>query len=223
MIAPDMATMLGFMFTDASLPAGVLQSLLDEAVDGAFISITVVGDTSTSDTVLLAATGRAGNPPIVDAGSDDLLEFRQALARVSLELAHLVIRDGEGAQKFIAIEVRGAVSGLSARRIALTIANSPLVKTAFAGGDANWGRIIMAVGKADEPVDGSAISVSFGGYTVARNGGAVPDLDEGPVDEHLAGQEIEVVVEVGDGPGASIVWTCDLTHAYIDINADYRS
>ncbi len=223
MIAPDMATMLAFVFTDAAVPASVLQTLLAEATDASFNAITVDSDTSTSDTLLLLATGAAGNMTLTDPGDMRLAGFRRALHDVLLDLAQQVVRDGEGAQKLIAVTIEGAVDGASARRIGLAIANSPLVKTAIAGGDANWGRVIMAVGKSGEPVDMGRLGVSFGGHDVARNGAAVPDLDEAPVDAHLAGSEIDIRVGVGAGPGQATVWTCDLTHGYIDINADYRS
>ena len=223
MIAPDMATMLAFVVTDAALPPGVIQPLLGEATDASFNATTVDSDSSTSDTLLLLATAAAGNPPVVDAADPRLAEFTQALRTVLLDLAHQVVRDGEGAQKFIAIAVEGAVDAASARRIGLAIANSPLVKTAIAGSDANWGRVIMAVGKSGEPVDMARLGVAFGGQDVARDGAAVPDLDEAPVAAHLAGREIAIRVVVGGGPGAATVWTCDLTHGYIDINADYRS
>ncbi|MFO1075228.1 MAG: bifunctional glutamate N-acetyltransferase/amino-acid acetyltransferase ArgJ [Geminicoccaceae bacterium] len=218
MIAPDMATMLAFVATDAALPAATLQRLLAEAADVSFNAITVDSDTSTSDTLLLLASGAAGNPP--DAPLDG---FAAALRAVLTDLAHQVVKDGEGAQKFIAVTVEGAGDAASARRVALAIANSPLVKTAIAGGDANWGRVVMAVGKSGEPVELARLGVAFGGHDVARDGAAVQALDEAPVAAHLAGQEIDIVVRVGDGPGAATVWTCDLTHGYIDINADYRS
>jgi glutamate N-acetyltransferase/amino-acid N-acetyltransferase len=223
MIAPDMATMLAFVVTDAALPADVLQALLREAADASFNAITVDSDTSTSDTLLLFATGQAGHPPVKGSNDAALAGFRGALLAVLTDLAHQVVKDGEGAQKFIAVTVRGAASDASARRIGLAIANSPLVKTAIAGGDANWGRVIMAVGKAGESVAMEQLGVAFGGHVVARAGAAVPDLDEVPVAAHLAGREIAVEVVVGDGAGTATVWTCDLTHGYIDINADYRS
>jgi glutamate N-acetyltransferase/amino-acid N-acetyltransferase len=223
MIQPDMATMLAFLFTDATLPAAILQPLLEAACDRSFHAITVDSDTSTSDTLLLFATGQARHP--VPRGSDDALleSFRTALGQVARELALQVVRDGEGASKLIAITVRGASDDGSARRIGLAIANSPLVKTAIAGADANWGRIAMAVGKAGEPVELAHLAISFGGHAVARDGARVPDLDEAPVAAHLEGRKIEITVGVGSGPGAATVWTCDLTHNYIAINADYRS
>ena len=223
MIAPDMATMLAFVVTDAALPAPVLQALLRDGADRSFNATTVDSDTSTSDTLLLFATGAAGNRPVEAADGTTLAGFRAALLTVLTNLAHQVVRDGEGAQKFVAVSVRGAADDAAARRIGLAIANSPLVKTAIAGSDANWGRVVMAVGKSGEAVDLARLGVAFGGHPVARDGAAVPDLDERPVSEHLRGREISVEVTVGDGPGASTVWTCDLTHGYIDINADYRS
>jgi glutamate N-acetyltransferase/amino-acid N-acetyltransferase len=223
MIAPDMATMLGFVFTDAAVAPALLQDMLSEANDASFSCITVDGDTSTSDTVLAFATGQAGNAPLEkedDAGAD---AFRAALADLCRQLAHLVVRDGEGAQKFIAIAVEGAESDASARRIAMSIANSPLVKTAIAGEDANWGRVVMAVGKAGEPAERDRLGIRFGTTPVAVNGLAVEGYDEAPVAAHLKGREIEIGVELGLGDGRATVWTCDLTHGYIAINADYRS
>ena len=223
MIAPDMATMLGYIFTDARVEAGFLQQMLSAATAKSFNCITVDSDTSTSDTVLVFATGE-GNAPALssfdDAGAD---AFQAALADLCMQLAHLVVRDGEGASKFIEIAVSGAESDDSAKRIALSIANSPLVKTAIAGEDANWGRVVMAVGKAGEPADRDRLAIGFGGVTVARDGLVVPDYDEAPVAAHLKGSEIDIAVDIGLGNGKSKVWTCDLTHGYIDINADYRS
>ncbi len=218
MIAPDMATMLCFVFTDAAVPAAVLQAMLAECVATTFNRTTVDSDTSTSDTVLAFATGAAGNPP--DAG---FLALRAALHAVLLDLALLVVRDGEGAQKFIRIDVAGAVDDASAQRVALAIANSPLVKTAIAGEDANWGRIVMAVGKAGEPADRDRLSVAIGGVWMARHGTVVPDYDEAPVVAHMRGREILVAVDLGLGRGAGTAYTCDLTHGYIDINGSYRS
>jgi glutamate N-acetyltransferase/amino-acid N-acetyltransferase len=223
MIAPDMATMLGYIFTDAAVDPAFLQSLLGEANKSTFNCITVDSDTSTSDTVLAFATGKAGNTLLAsfdDAGAD---AFASALHDLSRQLAHLVVRDGEGAQKFIEISVSGAVSDDSARRIGLAIANSPLVKTAIAGEDANWGRVVMAVGKAGEPADRDRLSISFGATQVALNGLPVDGYDETPVAAHLKSQEIRIGVDIGLGSGSATVWTCDLTHGYISINADYRS
>ncbi len=223
MVAPDMATMLAFVFTDAALPAATLQTLLERGCDRSFNAITVDGDTSTSDTLLLFATGEAGHSPVEAAADLRLAAFAAALDAVLIDLAQQVVRDGEGAQKFIEISVEGAFDDAAARRIGLSIANSPLVKTAIAGADANWGRIVMAVGKAGETIALDRLGVAFGSHWVAKDGAAVPDLDEGPVAAHLRGREIAIDVVVGRGPGRAVVWTCDLTHGYIDINADYRS
>lgn len=223
MIAPDMATMLGYIFTDAAVDATFLQQLLSASNQSSFSCITVDSDTSTSDTVLAFATGKAGNTPLrsfEDAGAD---AFAAALNDVCRQLAHLVVRDGEGAQKFIAITVTGATNDDSARRVGLAVANSPLVKTAIAGEDANWGRVVMAVGKAGEPANRDTLSISFGATQVAHNGLPVDGYDETPVAAHLKGQEIEIGVDLGLGSGRATVWTCDLTHGYISINADYRS
>ncbi|AYJ85559.1 bifunctional glutamate N-acetyltransferase/amino-acid acetyltransferase ArgJ [Sphingomonas paeninsulae] len=223
MIAPDMATMLGFIFTDAAIAPELLQGMLTAANRATFNCITVDSDTSTSDTVLAFATGKAGNAPLTtvdDAGAD---AFAAALADLCRQLAHLVVRDGEGATKFIEVRVEGAKSDASAHRIALSIANSPLVKTAIAGEDANWGRVVMAVGKAGEPADRDTLSIRFGNTQVARNGLAIEGYDEAPVASHLKGTDIEIGVDIGLGEGRATVWTCDLTHGYISINADYRS
>ena len=223
MIAPDMATMLGYIFTDAAVEPGFLQELLSAANNDTFSCITVDSDTSTSDTVLAFATGRAGNAPLASFDSPGADAFAAALHDVCRQLAHLVVRDGEGAQKFIAVSVTGAVSDDSARRVGLAVANSPLVKTAIAGGDANWGRVVMAVGKAGEPADRDRLSIGFGGVWAAREGQPLADYDETPVAAHLAGQEVDIEVDLGLGQGRATVWTCDLTHGYISINADYRS
>ncbi len=223
MIAPDMATMLGYIFTDAAVAPDLLQAMLSEATAGSFNAITVDSDTSTSDTVLLFATGLAGNPVLTtrdDPGADALYA---AIQSVALDLAQLVVRDGEGASKFIEITVTGAVSDDSAKRVALSIANSPLVKTAIAGEDANWGRVVMAVGKAGEPADRDRLAIRFGDHWVAKDGLPVDGYDEGPVAAHLKGQDIRVGADLGLGDGRATVWTCDLTHGYISINADYRS
>lgn len=223
MIAPDMATMLGYVFTDAAVEPAFLQRLLSEANERTFSCITVDSDTSTSDTVLAFATGKAGNAPLAsfdDAGAD---AFAAALHDVCRQLAHLVVRDGEGARKFIEVAVTGAVSDESARKVGLAVANSPLVKTAIAGEDANWGRVVMAVGKAGEPADRDRLSIGFGGHWTARDGLPLADYDEAPVAEHLRGSDIAIAVDLGLGDGRATVWTCDLTHGYIAINADYRS
>ncbi len=223
MIQPDMATMLAFVFTDATLPPEILRPLLADANERSFHAITVDSDSSTSDTLLLFATGQAAHP-VPQAWDDPVLaDFRTALERVLVDLAQQVVRDGEGASKLIAVAIEGAASDRSARRIALTVANSPLVKTAIAGEDANWGRVVMAVGKSGEPVEPALLAISFGGHPVARGGARVPDLDEAPIAAHLKEHEIRVEISVGSGPGRAVVWTCDLTHDYISINADYRS
>lgn len=223
MIAPDMATMLGYIFTDAAVEPGFLQALLSTANQRTFSCITVDSDTSTSDTVLAFATGAAGNAPLAAFDSPGADAFAAALEDVCRQMAHLVVRDGEGAQKFIAVTVTGAVSDDSARKVGLAIANSPLVKTAIAGEDANWGRVVMAVGKAGEPADRDRLSIGFGGTWAAREGQPLPDYDEAPVAAHLKGQDISIEVDLGLGAGRATVWTCDLTHGYISINADYRS
>ncbi len=223
MIAPDMATMLGYIFTDAAVEPVFLQELLSAANKRSFSCITVDSDTSTSDTVLAFATGKAGNTPLVSFDSAGADAFAAALDDICLQLAHLVVRDGEGASKFIAIEVTGAVSDESARRIGLSIANSPLVKTAIAGEDANWGRVVMAVGKAGEPADRDRLAIRFADKWVAQAGLAVDSYDEAPVAAHLKGSDISIGVDIGLGAGKATVWTCDLTHGYIAINADYRS
>jgi glutamate N-acetyltransferase / amino-acid N-acetyltransferase len=223
MIAPDMATMLGYIFTDAAVHPALLQAMLTQATSATFNCITVDSDTSTSDTVLLFATGAAGNPPLTDWDSPGADALYAAIHAVALELAQLVVRDGEGASKFITISVSGAVSDASAKRVALSIANSPLVKTAIAGEDANWGRVVMAVGKAGQPADRDRLSIRFGDTQVARDGLPVDGYDEAPVTAHLKGQNIRIGVDLGLGEGRATVWTCDLTHGYISINADYRS
>jgi glutamate N-acetyltransferase / amino-acid N-acetyltransferase len=223
MIAPDMATMLGYIFTDAAVAPALLQEMLARASARSFNCITVDSDMSTSDTVLLFATGQTGHPPLSswdDAGADALYA---AIADVAMDLAHQVVRDGEGAQKFIEISVAGAVNDDSARRIGLSVANSPLVKTAIAGEDANWGRVVMAVGKAGEPADRDRLAIRFGDKWVAQAGLAADSYDEAPVAAHLKGHEISIGIDLGLGDGRATVWTCDLTHGYISINADYRS
>ncbi|WP_334182731.1 bifunctional glutamate N-acetyltransferase/amino-acid acetyltransferase ArgJ [Novosphingobium sp.] len=223
MIAPDMATMLGYIFTDAAVEPAFLQECLSAANFRTFSCITVDSDTSTSDTVLAFATGKAGNAPISSIASPGAHAFAAAIHDVCRQLAHLVVRDGEGAQKFIEVAVSGAVSDESARKVGMAIANSPLVKTAIAGEDANWGRVVMAVGKAGEPADRDKLSIGFGGTWAAREGLPLADYDEAPVAAHLKGQDVTIEVDLGLGEGAATVWTCDLTHGYISINADYRS
>ena len=223
MIAPDMATMLGFIATDAAIPAEALSTLLRRATAKSFNAITVDSDTSTNDSVFLMASGKAAHAPTSGADDPALDGFRAALDDVMQDLAQQIVRDGEGATKFITVSVTGATDDAAARRIGMAIANSPLVKTAIAGEDANWGRIVMAVGKAGEGIDQARLSVSIGGILIAANGARVDGYDEAPVAAHMAGDSIDVQVSVGDGNGHSRIWTCDLTHGYISINADYRS
>lgn len=223
MIAPDMATMLAFLFTDAAIPAAVLQAMLAEANEKTFNCITVDGDTSTSDTLMLFATGKAGNAAPKQANDPALAAFRQALYEVLRELAHLVVKDGEGASKFIEINVTGAEDDRAARAIALAIANSPLVKTAVAGEDANWGRVVMAVGKAGQKANRDKLNIWIGDAHVAKDGQVHPDYKEGPTAAYMKGQNIAIRADVGIASGKATVWTCDLTHGYISINADYRS
>jgi glutamate N-acetyltransferase/amino-acid N-acetyltransferase len=223
MIAPHMGTMLAFVYTDAAIHPALLQSMLDAANDRSFNAITVDSDTSTSDTALLFATGKAGNATLTVADSADAVAFQAALDRVMLELAHLIVKDGEGATKFVTIEVTGAEDTGAARRIGLAIGNSPLVKTAVAGCDPNWGRIVMAVGKAGERADRDKLAIWIGDALVAENGMVHPDYHEPPTAEYMKGQDICLRVDVGVGQGSATVWTCDLTKRYIEINADYRS
>jgi glutamate N-acetyltransferase/amino-acid N-acetyltransferase len=223
MIAPDMATMLAFVFTDAAIPAKVLQALVSAANERSFNSITVDGDTSTSDTVLLCATGKAKHKRVTRAGDPRLKSFRRALDEVMVDLAQQIVRDGEGAEKFVTIEVTGAATARAARRVGLAVGNSPLVKTALAAGDANWGRIVMAVGKAGEKAERDKLAITIGGVKIAEKGGPVPGYDEAPVAKHMAGREVHIVLDLGVGKGRATIWTCDLTHRYIDINGSYRS
>ena len=224
MIAPDMATMLAFVVTDANLPAAVLQELLAAGVKPSFNSITVDSDTSTSDTLLLFATGKgAKHPAIAKAGDKRLNDFRAKLDSVLLDLALQVVRDGEGARKLIRIDVTGAESDDAAKRIALSVANSPLVKTAIAGNDANWGRVVMAVGKAGEKADRDKLSIRFGSQLVAEKGERAAKYNEAAATKAVSGLEVEIGVDLGLGKGHARVWTCDLTHGYIDINGSYRS
>ncbi|MGA8192036.1 MAG: bifunctional glutamate N-acetyltransferase/amino-acid acetyltransferase ArgJ [Acetobacteraceae bacterium] len=223
MIAPDMATMLCYVATDARIPAGALQALLKKGVDASFNCTTVDSDTSTSDTVLLFATGQTKHPRVSPEGGRILGDFARALDGVLLDLALQVVRDGEGAQKLVRIDITGAVTARSAKRIGLAVANSPLVKTAIAGEDANWGRIVMAVGKAGEPADRDKLSIGVGGVWMARDGGVVAGYDEAPVVAHMKGSEVALAIDLGLGRGKATVWTCDLTHGYIDINGSYRS
>jgi len=226
MIAPDMATMLAFVFTDAPIAASALQAMLAKGVKTSFNAITVDSDTSTSDTVLLFATGAAaerGAPTIAAVGDRRLKGFRAALEGVLLDLAHQVVKDGEGARKFIEVVVEGADSDKAAKRIAFSIANSPLVKTAVAGEDANWGRVVMAVGKAGEKADRDRLAIWFGGTRVAHKGMRDPAYDEAQVSELMRAPHVPIKVDLGLGKGRATVWTCDLTKEYIAINGDYRS
>jgi glutamate N-acetyltransferase/amino-acid N-acetyltransferase len=223
MIAPDMATMLSFVFTDAPIAAPVLQGLLQPAIDVSFNAVTVDSDTSTSDTCLVFATGKAGIEPITSADDPRAAAFAEALRDVLHELAIHVVRDGEGATKMVTITVEGAENDKSAFRIAQSIANSPLVKTAIAGEDANWGRIVMAVGKAGEPADRDRLSISFGDFRVASAGERDPGYNEAQTSAYMKNEEIEITVGIGLRTGTATVYTCDLTHGYITINGDYRS
>ncbi|YBV96148.1 bifunctional glutamate N-acetyltransferase/amino-acid acetyltransferase ArgJ [Phyllobacteriaceae bacterium JZ32] len=226
MIAPDMATMLSFVVTDAPISAPVLQALLDKAVSGTFNAVTVDSDTSTSDTLMLFSTGTAaerGAPAVTDLGDERLAEFGKALDRVLHSLALQVVRDGEGARKMIEIEVTGAESAASAKRIALSIANSPLVKTAVAGEDANWGRVVMAVGKAGEPADRDRLTIWFGDIRVAHQGERDPAYSEAEISAYMKSEDVRIRVDIGLGQGKATVWTCDLTKEYVAINGDYRS
>ena len=217
MIAPDMATMLVYIFTDALIGQGALQTLIFQHNDRTFNCITVDSDTSTSDSLIAVATGASG----VDVTGND--DFSRALHGVMLDLAHQVVRDGEGATKFVTVAVTGAADDADARKVAMTIANSPLVKTAIAGQDANWGRVVMAVGKSGAQADRDKLSIRFGDITVAENGWRAPDYSEDATSAYMKNAELLIGVDLGLGDGASTVWTCDLTHGYIDINADYRS
>ena len=223
MIAPDMATMLAFVFTDAKVPSGVLQKLVADAADKSLNCVTVDGDTSTSDTLLMVATGVARHAPIEEADDPVLVDFKRALDEVLIDLAQLLARDGEGASKFVTINVGGASSNGAARKIGLSVANSPLVKTAIAGEDANWGRIVMAVGKSGERADRDKLRISMGGVRITDGGQVLPTYDETPVVKHLKGTDIVIDIDLGIGRGRATVWTCDLTHGYIDINGSYRS
>ncbi len=223
MIAPDMATMLGFVFTDAAVDQALLQQMTSQIADKTFNCITVDGDTSTSDTVLVFATGAGGGDKITSDKDAAGQAFRRALHEVMHDLAMLVVKDGEGISKFITINVSGGESDRSAHRIAMSMANSPLLKTAIAGEDANWGRIVMAVGKAGEPADRDKLQIRFGPHLLADKGLRSPDYSEDLSSAYMKNSQIEISVDVGVGHGRATVWTCDLTHGYISINADYRS
>jgi glutamate N-acetyltransferase/amino-acid N-acetyltransferase len=223
MIAPDMATMLAFVVTDAAIAPAALQELASRYTLSTFNAVTVDGDRSTNDTLLLFATGKSGAPRIGRVGDKRLADFRDKLEAVLLDLAQQLVRDGEGASKFIKVTVNGAKTPASARKIARTIAESPLVKTAFAGEDANWGRIVMAVGRADEPVNRERITVKFGSLVAAQDGLVSPTYDEAKMSAYMKKKELEVSVEVGVGRASASFWTCDLTKRYVEINGDYRS
>ena len=223
MIAPDMATMLGFIVTDAAIAPPVLRALLGLHVRTTFNSVTVDGDTSTNDTCLVFATGASGAPPIGRVGDRRLKDFSAALDKVMLDLAHQLVRDGEGATKFVRVTVDGAASPASARKLAKSIADSPLVKTALAGEDANWGRVVMAVGKTEEPVDRDRLGIRFGPHIAAVDGAPSPTYDEAKMSAYMKNAEIDITVDVGAGRASATVWTCDLTKRYIEINGDYRS
>ncbi len=225
MIAPDMATMLSFVFTDAPIGPTALQESLAEAAAGSFNAVTIDGDTSTSDTVLAFATGAASarGAPEVEAAAGTLQTFRDGLADLCRDLAHQVVRDGEGATQFVEVTVGGAVSQASAKRIAASIANSPLVKTALAGEDANWGRVVMAVGKAGEPADRDRLSIFYGDHRVAHHGERDPSYSEAAVAAYMKNSELAIRVDIGLGDSRATLWTCDLTAEYVAINADYRS
>ncbi len=217
MIAPDMATMLVYIFTDAQMDQAALQALVSGQVERSFNAITVDSDTSTSDSLLVAATGKSG----VDVTGN--ADFADALAGVMLDLAHQVVRDGEGASKFVEVQVTGAANDRDAKTHAMAIANSPLVKTAIAGEDANWGRVVMAIGKSGAAADRDLLSIWFGNLKVAEKGWVSPDYDEERASAYMKAQELVIRVDLGLGTGQFTAWTCDLTHGYIDINADYRS
>jgi glutamate N-acetyltransferase/amino-acid N-acetyltransferase len=223
MIAPDMATMLAFVATDAAIAPAALQALVSLYTRETFNCVTVDGDTSTNDTLLLFATGVSGAPRIARPGDRRLADFREKLEAVLMDLAWQLVRDGEGATKFVKIAVSGAQSAASARKIARTIAESPLVKTAFAGEDANWGRIVMAVGRADEPISRERLSIRFGDLWAAQDGAVAPGYDEARMSAYMKNAELEVGVDVGVGRGEATMWTCDLTKRYVEINGDYRS
>lgn len=223
MIAPDMATMLAYIATDAAIAPPVLQAILSELVETSFNAITVDSDTSTSDTTLLLASGKAGNPVYDSPNAPELENFKTVLEGVLKDLALQIVKDGEGLTKFITVSVSGAVSKASAKIIGLSIANSPLVKTAIAGEDANWGRIVMAVGKAGEPAERDKLSIWMGPHLLAESGEVASDYTEDSGAAYMKNTEIHIRVDLGLGDGEAEVYTCDLTHGYIDINADYRS
>ncbi len=225
MIAPDMATMLGFIFTDAALPVPIMRALLQDMTPQSFNAITVDSDRSTSDTLLFIATGqkRMAGAPLRRADDARLRAFKKALLDAMQAMAIQIVSDGEGASKLMTIIVKGAANDAAAKRIGMAIGNSPLVKTAIAGEDANWGRIVMAIGKSGAQANRDKLAIKIGGSQVARNGRAVKNYDEAPIAQHMRGKYIDIEVHLGVGKGAARVWACDLTHEYISINADYRS
>lgn len=223
MIAPNMATMLAYVFTDAAIAPDLLQGLLEEVTNQTFNNITVDGDTSTSDTLMVFATGASGMAEIATRDDPRFAEFAAALKQVCLDLSHLIVKDGEGASKFVTITVEGAISETSAKAVACSIANSPLIKTAMAAGDANWGRIVMAVGKSLEPIDMDQLAIWFDDVQVASAGGRMPDYSEATASGVFAQPEFTIRVQLGVGEASATVWTCDLTHGYVDINGAYRT
>ncbi|MEL7232183.1 MAG: bifunctional glutamate N-acetyltransferase/amino-acid acetyltransferase ArgJ, partial [Pseudomonadota bacterium] len=223
MIAPNMATMLAYVFTDAAISQPVLDKLLNDAVKTSFNAITVDSDTSTSDTLMVFATGQSGAPMIATNDDPNLQAFADALNQICLDLAHQIVKDGEGASKFITVQIEGAPDEDTARRLAADIANSPLVKTALAAGDANWGRVIMALGKSGLPIDQNALKIWFGDTLVAEQGARADSYDEAAASAECAKSEITIRASVGDGSGTATLYTCDLTHAYVDINGAYRT
>jgi glutamate N-acetyltransferase/amino-acid N-acetyltransferase len=223
MIAPNMATMLSYVFTDAAIAPDLLQEALTQAADLSFNSITVDGDTSTSDTLMVFATGASGMAPITQREDPRFAVFEKALLAVCHDLAMQVVKDGEGASKIARVAVEGAASDASAKAVAVSIANSPLIKTAMAAGDANWGRIVMAVGKSYEPVDIDKLAIWFDGVQVAKDGARAPEYDEAAASAVFAKSEFTIRVDLGAGQGGATVWTCDLTHGYVDINGAYRT
>ncbi|MFT4620121.1 MAG: glutamate N-acetyltransferase/amino-acid N-acetyltransferase [Dinoroseobacter sp.] len=223
MIAPDMATMLVYIFTDAAIDQPVLQSMVSDLNRVTFNAITVDSDTSTSDSLMVVATGAAGNTPVADPSSADGQAFNTALHNIMLDLAHQVVRDGEGATKFVEVSITGATSTEDAEKVAKAIANSPLVKTAIAGEDPNWGRIVMAIGKSGAEADRDLITIRFGDVLVAENGWVAPSYSEAAGAAYMKQSNLVIGVDLGLGAGAATMWTCDLTHGYITINADYRS
>jgi glutamate N-acetyltransferase/amino-acid N-acetyltransferase len=223
MIAPDMGTMLVYIFTDAKIAPEKLQQIVSRQVDDTFNAITVDSDTSTSDALIVAATGQSPAAPITNLRARSGRAFEAALRCVMMDLAHQVVRDGEGATKFVEVRVTGAADAADAHRVAMAVANSPLVKTAIAGEDANWGRVVMAVGKSGARADRDRLRISFGDMVLAENGWRAPDYDEEKASAYMEGQELVIGVDLGLGTAAKSVFTCDLTHRYIDINADYRS